>query len=162
MFCKHLRQRCVFMSLMQLRKMISCIQFVIAGELTQLFCTTGILHFFKKWHNLLLFWCQYTACMQNTMAARSKAWTVFARLNTVIVGSNPSQVTVVCVLLFFSYVVLCVGSGLTTGWFPPSKKTYWLYIRPYIKKLKKRPRSTRAWKLCVQYISCRPHHSLSG
>jgi hypothetical protein len=32
-----------------------------------------------------------------TVAARSKAWTVFARSNTGIVGSNPSQGMDVCV-----------------------------------------------------------------
>jgi hypothetical protein len=61
-----------------------------------------------------------------TVAARSKAWTVFARLNTGIVGSNPIRsmdvsVRLICVL------VLCVGSGLTTA-DPPSKESYWLCI----------------------------------
>jgi hypothetical protein len=42
---------------------------------------------------------------------RSKAWTVFARSSTEIVGSNPTWGMDVCVC-----VVLCVGSGLATGW----------------------------------------------
>jgi hypothetical protein len=53
-----------------------------------------------------------------TVAARSKAWTVFAHSNTGIVGSNPVQLMDVCVRLFCVYVVLCVGSGLATGWSP--------------------------------------------
>jgi hypothetical protein len=51
-----------------------------------------------------------------TAAAGSKAWTVFARSNAGIVGSNPTQGMGVCVRLFCVCVVLCVGSGLATGW----------------------------------------------
>jgi hypothetical protein len=51
--------------------------------------------------------------MPITVAARSKAWTVFARSNTGIVGSNPIWGIDVSV-----YVVLCAGSGLATGWSP--------------------------------------------
>jgi hypothetical protein len=52
-----------------------------------------------------------------TVAARSKAWIVFARSNAGIVGSNPAQGMDVCsVCLFCVCVVLCVGSGLVTGW----------------------------------------------
>jgi hypothetical protein len=57
-----------------------------------------------------------------TVAARSKAWTVFVRSNTGIVGSNPTQGTDVYVRLFSVCVVPCVGSGLATGW--SSKETY--------------------------------------
>jgi hypothetical protein len=46
-----------------------------------------------------------------TVAARSEAWTVFSRSNTGIVDSNPTRGMDVC-------VVLCVDSGLTTGWSP--------------------------------------------
>jgi hypothetical protein len=53
-----------------------------------------------------------------TVAARSKAWTVFASLNTGIVGSNPTQRMDVCVCLFWVCVVLCVDSGIATGWSP--------------------------------------------
>jgi hypothetical protein len=56
-----------------------------------------------------------------TVAARSKAWTVFARSNTGIVGSNPTRDTDVCVRLFCVCVVLCAGSGLATGWSPVQK-----------------------------------------
>jgi hypothetical protein len=50
-----------------------------------------------------------------TVAARYKTCTVFARLNTGIVGSNPTRGMDVCVLLFYVCVVLCVGSSLATG-----------------------------------------------
>jgi hypothetical protein len=53
-----------------------------------------------------------------TVAARSKAWTVFARSNTGIVGSNRTRGMDICVRLFCVHVVLCVGSGLATGWSP--------------------------------------------
>jgi hypothetical protein len=36
---------------------------------------------------------------------------------TGIVGSNPTHGMDVCVRLFCVFVVLCVGSGLATGWF---------------------------------------------
>jgi hypothetical protein len=52
------------------------------------------------------------------MAARSEAWTVFARSSTGIVGSNHIEGMDVCVGLFGVSVVLCVGSGLATGWSP--------------------------------------------
>jgi hypothetical protein len=46
------------------------------------------------------------------VAARSKAWTAFARSKAGIVGSNPNQGTDVCAF------ILCVGSGLATSWSP--------------------------------------------
>jgi hypothetical protein len=48
--------------------------------------------------------------MSTTVAARSKAWTVFARSKSGIVGSNPTRGMDVCV---FSVFVL--GSVLATG-----------------------------------------------
>jgi hypothetical protein len=50
-----------------------------------------------------------------TVAAWSKVWTVFVRSNVGVMGLNPTQVMDVCVHLFCICVVLCVGSGLTTG-----------------------------------------------
>jgi hypothetical protein len=55
-----------------------------------------------------------------SVAALSKARTVFACSNTEIVGSNPIGDMDVC-------VVLCVRSGLVTDW-SPSKETYELCI----------------------------------
>jgi hypothetical protein len=51
-----------------------------------------------------------------TVAARSKAWTVVARSDAGIVDSNPTQGMEVCLRLFYVCVVLCLGSGLATGW----------------------------------------------
>jgi hypothetical protein len=52
-----------------------------------------------------------------TVAARSKAWTIFARSESGIVVSYPTQgMDVWYVYAFFCvYVVLCLGSGLATG-----------------------------------------------
>jgi hypothetical protein len=56
-------------------------------------------------------------------AARSEAWTVFARSNTGIVGSNPIRGVKVSMRLFCVYVALRVGSSLTTGWSPSRSHT---------------------------------------
>jgi hypothetical protein len=53
--------------------------------------------------------------MPITVAALSKARTVFARSNTGFVGSNHTRGMDVYVRLFCVCVVLCVGSGLATG-----------------------------------------------
>jgi hypothetical protein len=80
--------------------------------------------------------------MPITVAAQSKAWTVFARSKAGIVDSNSTQGMDVCVHLFRVYVVLCVGSGLAAGWSPVQGVLPTVYS---VKKLKKkRPRSTRA------------------
>jgi hypothetical protein len=68
-------------------------------------------------------------CTLFTVAARSKAWTVFPRSNTAIMGSNPTQGMGICVRLFCVCVALWVGSGLATDWSPvqgvlPCKKDY--------------------------------------
>jgi hypothetical protein len=52
------------------------------------------------------------------VAAWFNAWTLFARSNAGIVGSNPTQGMDVCLHLFCVYVVLYAGSGLATGWCP--------------------------------------------
>jgi hypothetical protein len=52
------------------------------------------------------------------MAALSTEWTVFAPSNIGVVGSNLTQGTDVCVRLICVCVVLCVGSGFSTGWSP--------------------------------------------
>jgi hypothetical protein len=74
--------------------------------------------------------------LTNTVAARSKAWTAFARSNAGIVGSKPTRGMNVCVRLFCVYVVLCVGTGLVTGWSPVQGVLPTVYK---IKKLKKLP-----------------------
>jgi hypothetical protein len=75
-----------------------------------------------------------------TLAARSEALTFFARSNAGIVGSNPTQGMDACVRLFCVCVVLCVDSGLATGWTPVQGVLSTLYK---IKNLKKRPRSKK-------------------
>jgi hypothetical protein len=52
------------------------------------------------------------------VAALSKAWPAFANIKTGIMGSNPTRCMDVCIRLFRISVVLCVGSGLVTGWSP--------------------------------------------
>jgi hypothetical protein len=47
------------------------------------------------------------------VAAQSKAWTIFARSDAGIVGSNPTQGMDVCCVYAF---ILCLGSGLATDW----------------------------------------------
>jgi hypothetical protein len=49
-----------------------------------------------------------------TVAARCKEWTVFARSNTGIVGSNPTCMDT-CVRLFCVCTFLYAGSGLATS-----------------------------------------------
>jgi hypothetical protein len=51
-----------------------------------------------------------------TVAAWSRAWTVFVRSNTGVMGSNPTRDMDVGMPLFCVCVVLCVRSGLATGW----------------------------------------------
>jgi hypothetical protein len=64
-----------------------------------------------------------------------KAWTVFAYSNTGIVGLNPTQGMDVCVL------ILCVGCGLATGWYPVRGVLPTVYG---VNKLKKSARVQRA------------------
>jgi hypothetical protein len=70
------------------------------------------------WLNFEYFKMEYRFVSPITVAAWSKAWTVFAGSNAGIVGSNPTQDMDVYVRLFCVCVVLCIGSGLATGWFP--------------------------------------------
>jgi hypothetical protein len=74
----------------------------------------------KRWVQPLVLNCSYITAEHVqapiTVAGRAKAWTVFARSNTGIVGSNPTQGMDVCLCLFCVCVVLYVVSGLATGW----------------------------------------------
>jgi hypothetical protein len=78
------------------------------------------------------------------VAARSKAWTVFARLNTGIMGSNPTWGIDVCVRLFYVCAVLCVQVAALRRADQPSKETY---------RLCKRSRNWKATK--VEQKGCR-------
>jgi hypothetical protein len=63
-----------------------------------------------------------------TVVARSKAWTVFARSNTGIVGSNPTWRMDVCVRLLV-FVLSCVQVAALRQADPPFKKSYRLCKR---------------------------------
>jgi hypothetical protein len=78
------------------------------------------------------------ACVPIAVASRSETWTFFARSNAGFVGSNATWGMDACVRLFWACVVLCVGSGLATGWSPVQGV---LQTMCRIKKLKKRSTS---------------------
>jgi hypothetical protein len=63
-------------------------------------------------------------------------------IHTGIVVSNPTRCMDICMHLFCVCVVLCIGSGLATGWSPVQGVLPTVYR---IKKLKKRPRSEGLW-----------------
>jgi hypothetical protein len=65
---------------------------------------------------------------------------VYEAVKAGIVGSNPTQGMDVCVRLFCVCVVLCIGSGLATGWSPVQGVLPTVYR---IKKLKKLPRPNK-------------------
>jgi hypothetical protein len=81
-------------------------------------CVLGICFLATDVVSSLLCYLLLVSCWPVTLAARSKAWAVFACLKTGIVGSNPTRGMDVCVRLFYVCVVLCTGSGLATGWSP--------------------------------------------
>jgi hypothetical protein len=64
------------------------------------------------------------------VAARSKAWTVFARSNVRIVGSNPSQCMDVCIVCAFIpfFVLFCVKVEALRLADPQSKESYRLFV----------------------------------
>jgi hypothetical protein len=97
------------------------------------FCSGGIRFECRPSYHLIK-----VSSMPLTVAARSEVWTVFARSNTVVVGSNTTWGMDVCVRLFCVCVVLCVGSGFATGWSPVQGVLPTVYR---IKKLKKRQKA---------------------
>jgi hypothetical protein len=62
----------------------------------------------------------FPLCVQMpiTVAAPSKAWTVFTCSKAGIVGSNPTWGINVSVRLFCLCAALCASRGLATGWSP--------------------------------------------
>jgi hypothetical protein len=79
-------------------------------------------------------------CCGSTWPRGLQQWTVFARSNAGIVGSNPTPGMDVCLRLFCVCAVLCVGIGLATGWSPVRGVLQTVYM---IKKLKKWSRSNK-------------------
>jgi hypothetical protein len=75
-------------------------------------------HFYYLVANDVMLTVMHSQTQSIAVAARSKAWTVFARSNTGIVGSNPTTGIDVCVRLFCVRIVLCAVSGIATGWSP--------------------------------------------
>jgi hypothetical protein len=59
--------------------------------------------------------------MPITEATLSKAWNVFARSNTAIVGSNPTRGMDVCVCVYSVFVLFCVQEAALRRADPPSK-----------------------------------------
>jgi hypothetical protein len=54
-------------------------------------------------------------CLRITVAAPSKAWTLFALSKAADVSSNPTRGMNICVPSFRVRAVLCVSSGLWAG-----------------------------------------------
>jgi hypothetical protein len=73
-----------------------------------------------------------------TVAARSKAWTVFARLNPVIMGSKPTQDMDICVCVYTVFVFFVLAEALQRA-DPPVQSV--LPVTCRINILKKRPRA---------------------
>jgi hypothetical protein len=96
--------------------------------------------------------------MPITVAARSKVYTVFARLNTGVMGSNHTRGTDVCVRLLC--VVLCVGSGLAKSCSPVQGVLPTVYRLRNWKRVQgptKGWRATDRWKsnaYNLNYVSC--------
>jgi hypothetical protein len=91
----------------------------------------------------------HTSVYTFTVTARSKAWTVFARSNTEIVGSNLTREMDVCMSLFCLCAVLCAGSGLATGWSPVRGVLPTVYR---IKKLKSSQGPTKGCRAVDRYV----------
>jgi hypothetical protein len=65
------------------------------------------------------------------VAARSKAWTVFARSDGGIVGSNPTQGMDVCVFVYSVFMLSCVEVAALRRADPLSKVSYRLCKKDY-------------------------------
>jgi hypothetical protein len=59
-----------------------------------------------------------------TVVARSKAWTVFARSNVGMVGSNSTQGMDICMCVYSVFVLSCVYVAVLWRAYPPSKESY--------------------------------------
>jgi hypothetical protein len=75
--------------------------------------------------------------LEITVAASSKAWTVLARSNTDIVGSNPTRSMDVCTFILF--VLSCVQAEPLRRADPPSKESNRLCISLVNRKIRQGP-----------------------
>jgi hypothetical protein len=78
-------------------------------------CTKGTKPSIRQNLDFFLFCVSFGSSLPITVAARSRALNVFARSDTGIVGSNPTQGMGVFVRLFCVCAVVCADSGLATG-----------------------------------------------
>jgi hypothetical protein len=116
-FCPLFQYRCIF---------ISCTLRIEAAHNSKKDIGKMLSHPIRQYSSD--FWVICRRVRPITMATRSMAWTVFARSNTGVVGSNHNQGMNVCVRLFCICVVLCVGSGLATIWCPVQGFILTVYI----------------------------------
>jgi hypothetical protein len=72
----------------------------------------------------------YTLYLWNliTVAARSKAWIVFATLKTGVVGLNPIQGMAVSVCVYYVFMLSCLQIADLRRAVQPAKKSYPLCI----------------------------------
>jgi hypothetical protein len=79
------------------------------------------------------------------VSARSKAWPIFARSSTAVVGSYPTRGMDVCVRFFcVCFFVLCVDGGLATDW------SHVQWVLPSVKKDLKTENESRAQERAVE------------
>jgi hypothetical protein len=77
---------------------------------------TKILRYVRWMNSVVEFYVRMVSWRPIKVAARSKAWTVFAPTHNVVMGSNSTRGMAVWVRLFCVCVFLPVGSGLAMGW----------------------------------------------
>jgi hypothetical protein len=89
--------------------------------------------------------------MSITVTVRSNAWTVFVHLKYGVAGSNRTRGMDVCVCLFCVCLVLCVGSGLATGWSPPK----WSYrLCKWLRNWKSGQGPTKGCRTIDEWMNC--------
>jgi hypothetical protein len=90
------------------------------------------------------------------VTARSKAWTVVARSNTGVVGSNLIRCMNVSLRLFYVCAVLCVGSGLATGWWPVQGALSIVYMITKLRKSGQGPKKglSSRWLMNEHIVCC--------
>jgi hypothetical protein len=133
--CDHWKFHNIDVLLSVLRSALDQLKFVIKKHCKSkykgnpYFCKEEIINkFSQNWTCRIVLW-------RSHWPRHLKTWTVLARSNTWIVGSNPTWDMNICVC-----TVLCAGSGLATGWSPVQGVLQTVYR---ITNLKKRPRSDK-------------------